>query len=386
MSVIAGLGGLLGVLFAIPLRRTLIVEQQLAFPEGTATAEVLKCGDERSAARKYLAWAAVARRRRQARGDGAQALEPARRRLQPTSARADRVRRHESLSGAARRRLHRGAQHRCARFRRRRNLVVRRDSDLLGVVARAVIPLCSPQFTSGASAADLAGAIWSTKIRFLGVGAMLVGGVWALFALRGSLWSGIARGLRGGTQRSTDVAYDHTDHDAPMRLVLAGIVLVRDPDLRGVLRDRRHARRRDRADGGHGGRGVPVLGGRRLHGGARRLVEQPDLGHHDRDDPADLAPVVVVDRQPRGRGVGGGDHGRRGGLLRGRDLRRYVPGLARGLPARRDAVAPAARAGARRRVRGSGDRADLEPPCSRRTESALRTPITRARWRLRRRP
>ena len=39
---IAALGGLLGVLFTIPLRRALIVEEQLQFPEGIATAEVLK--------------------------------------------------------------------------------------------------------------------------------------------------------------------------------------------------------------------------------------------------------------------------------------------------------------------------------------------------------
>src|SRR5687768_1138296 len=31
---IAGLGGLLGVLFSVPLRRTMIVEQPLPFPEG----------------------------------------------------------------------------------------------------------------------------------------------------------------------------------------------------------------------------------------------------------------------------------------------------------------------------------------------------------------
>ena len=42
VSAIAGLGGLLGVMFTIPLRRSLIVEQQLAYPEGKATAEVLK--------------------------------------------------------------------------------------------------------------------------------------------------------------------------------------------------------------------------------------------------------------------------------------------------------------------------------------------------------
>src|SRR5262245_27063156 len=42
---IAGLGGLLGVLFSVPLRRSLIVDQQMTFPEGKAAAEVLKAGE-----------------------------------------------------------------------------------------------------------------------------------------------------------------------------------------------------------------------------------------------------------------------------------------------------------------------------------------------------
>ncbi len=39
---IAGLGGLLGVLFSVPLRRSMIVEDPLPFPEGKAAAEVLR--------------------------------------------------------------------------------------------------------------------------------------------------------------------------------------------------------------------------------------------------------------------------------------------------------------------------------------------------------
>lgn len=41
---IALVGGILGVCFTIPLRRALIVEAKLAFPEGVATAQVLKSG------------------------------------------------------------------------------------------------------------------------------------------------------------------------------------------------------------------------------------------------------------------------------------------------------------------------------------------------------
>ena len=44
MVAIGIVGGILGVAFTIPLRRALIVEAQLKFPEGVATAEVLKTG------------------------------------------------------------------------------------------------------------------------------------------------------------------------------------------------------------------------------------------------------------------------------------------------------------------------------------------------------
>ena len=58
--IIAGLGGVLGVVFTIPLRRAMIVEQPLTFPEGVATAEVLKVGDTGgSSIRRLILGAAV---------------------------------------------------------------------------------------------------------------------------------------------------------------------------------------------------------------------------------------------------------------------------------------------------------------------------------------
>ncbi|MEA2564037.1 MAG: hypothetical protein QOH06_5541 [Acidobacteriota bacterium] len=58
VMLVSILGGLLGILMMIPLRRAMIVEQhhQLKFPEGTACAEVLKAGasdEERAIAARY---------------------------------------------------------------------------------------------------------------------------------------------------------------------------------------------------------------------------------------------------------------------------------------------------------------------------------------------
>ena len=69
----------------------------------------------------------------------------------------------------------------------------------------------------------LADAIWSAQIRYLGVGAMLVGGVWALISIRSSLVSGIRSGLAGDARGRGDAAVAHTEQDLPMKC---------DPDRR----------------------------------------------------------------------------------------------------------------------------------------------------------
>ena len=51
------------------------------------------------------------------------------------------------------------------------------------------------QQLAGADAETMANAIWSAQVRYLGVGAMLVGGMWALVSIRSSLASGIRSGL-----------------------------------------------------------------------------------------------------------------------------------------------------------------------------------------------
>jgi putative OPT family oligopeptide transporter len=222
VSVIAGIGGLLGVLFTIPLRRSLIIEQRLAFPEGAATAEVLKLGEASGGGARFLAWAAVT---------GAVV------KLAETGLRL--------WSGTAQAAAFLGS-----------STIVYVGTNLSpalisvgyivgfniaallfagGAISWYVaIPLYSTFFldsdlelaaalANGMPAADLAFEIWTSKIRYLGVGAMLVGGCWALISIRSSLFAGVRSGLRR-TQR-TGVQYDHTDHDAPMRLVLCGIAL-----------------------------------------------------------------------------------------------------------------------------------------------------------------
>jgi putative OPT family oligopeptide transporter len=219
---IAGLGGILGVLFSVPLRRALIVEQGLAFPEGKAAAEVLKAGDNPAQGVKILATSALSGGLvKFAAGSGLRLIPD-------TAASAGYLGKAIAYFGT--------------------NL----SPALLGVgyivglnigivmVAGGVlswnlaIPLYSAVFLegnpelatrlAGLAAEDAAGAIWSSQIRYLGVGAMLVGGIWTLIAIRSSLVSGIASGLKA-TRAGIDQVVAHTEQDLPMKSILIGILL-----------------------------------------------------------------------------------------------------------------------------------------------------------------
>jgi len=222
VTLIAGLGGLLGVLFTIPLRRSLIVEQKLAFPEGTATAEVLLAGSSGRGLTLLLGAAVVGSVTKLAEtglrlwGGTAQAAGY----LGQSTIAYVGTNLSPALLGVG---YIVGLNIACLVF-------------FGGVISwHVAIPIYSTLFLSGnpalaaelaagVPAADLAFAIWSAEIRYLGVGAMLVGGVWALISMRGTLWSGVQSGLERRPAAGSR-GYDHTDHDAPMRLVLSGIVL-----------------------------------------------------------------------------------------------------------------------------------------------------------------
>jgi putative OPT family oligopeptide transporter len=84
-----------------------------------------------------------------------------------------------------------------------------------------------PAELATAGAADLAYGVWDSQIRFLGVGAMAVGGLWALFSLRKSLVSGITGGIASYKAMRQGEASDvpRTERDIPMNWVLWALVL-----------------------------------------------------------------------------------------------------------------------------------------------------------------
>ncbi|MHC4415334.1 MAG: OPT family oligopeptide transporter [Planctomycetota bacterium] len=76
-------------------------------------------------------------------------------------------------------------------------------------------------------AAEWANRIWSKRTRFIGVGAMVVGGLWALLRLWKSLLRGIGSGLRAyrAFREGSEVTVKRTDRDTPMQWVGFALIL-----------------------------------------------------------------------------------------------------------------------------------------------------------------
>jgi putative OPT family oligopeptide transporter len=225
---IAGLGGLLGVIFSVPLRRSLIVDQGLAFPEGKAAAEVLKTGENPGAGLKTLSVAAILG------GFVKLAAESGLRLFPDAAASAAWVGKGIAYAGTNLSPALLGVGY-----------IVGLNIGIVvllgGIIGwNVAIPIYSSFFldtdpalaarVASASAADAAGMIWSAQIRYLGVGAMLIGGIWTLISLRKSLFSGIKSGF-AATSKAATSALAESERDVPMKYIVIGLILFTLPLL-----------------------------------------------------------------------------------------------------------------------------------------------------------
>jgi putative OPT family oligopeptide transporter len=219
-TLIAICGGVLGVLFTIPLRKALIVKEKLAFPEGVATAEVLKTGEKGGDAIKYLIIGSLL-------GGlykfGFEALNLWSGLFEKAILLKERYYLYFSLN--------------LSPALVAVGYIVGLNISFLvflgGVISWYVgIPLYilikgAPE---GLSAIQIGGEIWSSHIRYLGVGAMIVGGLWALVGLRSALGQAFEAGVEAFKKGSKALSTtSRTELDTPMSWVLIGIGVMTVP-------------------------------------------------------------------------------------------------------------------------------------------------------------
>jgi putative OPT family oligopeptide transporter len=207
-------GGTMGSLLVVFLRRAYIVDEHLPFPEGIACAQVLRTGADGSASAAPLAWGGLISAALKASQDILG--------LVPGTIVGARWVGRVAMAGSL-------------------NL----SAALLGVGYIIGVGIASLVFLGGAigwlvaipiasaahpelrmlSAVEAAHQIWSTQTRYLGVGAMLVGGIVTLWRLRGPIGRGLVESARMLRERVSASDTRREDRDLSAPAVLGAVAL-----------------------------------------------------------------------------------------------------------------------------------------------------------------
>ncbi|UVE18002.1 oligopeptide transporter, OPT family [Pseudomonas sp. LS44] len=246
-AAICAIGGILGVLYTIPLRRVMVVNSTLPYPEGVAAAEILRVGS--------------------AADDPSQAAPDSQAPGLRDILIGSLVAALFSLCSSGFKLLGEGislwlnAGQAVFRLATGFSLALVGAGYLMGITAGisiivgvviawgVAVPLLTvnavPQV--GQSLSELALQLWSSQVRFLGAGTIGVAALWTLATLLGPMAEGVASSLRA-VRGSAEASGLRTERDMPAKWILsiAGLLLVAlfgvfgyflgaaEPDLTGL--------------------------------------------------------------------------------------------------------------------------------------------------------
>lgn len=225
---VCALGGVLGVMYSIPLRRALVTNSDLPYPEGVAAAEVLKVGSgsrgsEKAAAAEGKAgllvviWSSIVA-----------ALVALLAAMRLAAAEVTKFFGIGAGAGAA------GTSFSLALFGAGHLVGI---SVGLAMLAGLIIAwgVATPILTAGllgtGDMAEVATTVWRTKVRFMGAGAIGVAALWTLGRLAAPLWKGLMGALAAQAKRvaGQGQSLDITERDIPIGIVATVSVLALFP-------------------------------------------------------------------------------------------------------------------------------------------------------------
>lgn len=213
---IAASGGILGVLFSIPLRRVLVHEPMLRFPEGRAIAEVLKSSTEKTGIGNIF-WGGVI-------GGVIELMQMGFKIIASSFTYWFTIGGSLFGFGAGFSATMIGAGY-----------LVGHDMALsifLGAVVAWVVtvPIVSqfyPELLSHHPLPQAAALLWDEHLRYLGIGAMLFAGIWTFIKLLKPLTRSIGISLGSFlSYQNRNKELPRTDRDIPLPFLLIGIMLV----------------------------------------------------------------------------------------------------------------------------------------------------------------
>ncbi len=217
---VAMCGGIIGVLFSVPLRRVLLGDKSLKFPEGTAIGNVLKASAESTAGLKNLVWGGLV--------GGLISLCQAGFKVVSDSLEV------WFQSGASVYGFGLGFNPAliAAGYIVGVNVAV---SILVGVICGWTIgvPVLTHHFgiTSPGDANATAMDMWHHHIRYIGVGTLLVGGIWTLIKLIKPITDGIQSSFATVRliQAGSVTEIPRTERDMPINYVIWSCILLALP-------------------------------------------------------------------------------------------------------------------------------------------------------------
>ena len=208
-------GGVLGVLFSIPLRRLLVNDQALKFPEGRAIAEVLKSSSEKVGMRDLVYGSMI--------GAVLELLQVGFKVVANSWNHWFVIKRSIFGLGAGFSATMIGAGYlvgfdmACSIFA---------GAIISWLMAMPVLSQFFPDFLLQHPTNEAAVLLWNSQLRYLGIGAMLFAGIWTFIKLIRPLANNVYKSLRGFTTKRVDAVLPRTDKDIPLPFILIGVALM----------------------------------------------------------------------------------------------------------------------------------------------------------------
>jgi putative OPT family oligopeptide transporter len=207
-------GGVLGVMFTIPLRRALVTTSDLPYPEGVAAAEVLRVGtgsregaQEGKAGLLAVIWGSIA--------SAAYAAVTATRVFAGEIDYYFRAGASASGIGFSPSFALLGAGHLIG-------LAVGLAILAGFVIAWGIfVPILTAMHPAAGDATTVATTVWRTQVRFIGAGAIGVSAIWTLLRLAVPVWTGLLSAIEASRRRSAGEGHlmPRTERDMPIGIV-----------------------------------------------------------------------------------------------------------------------------------------------------------------------
>lgn len=224
---VCAIGGILGVMYSVPLRRALVTGSDLPYPEGVAAAEVLKVGagteagaEENAKGLRAILFGAL--------GAAGFSLLAAMKLVVAELATAFRVGAGASGASTSLGMALIGVGHLVG-------LTVG-IAMLVGMLTSwaILVPLLTWGQAAGADVTALVNATFRNQVRFIGAGAMGVAAIWTLLKILGPIAAGIRSAMAAAEARRAGGVLELTERDLPIGII-GGVIIASLLPIAGLL-------------------------------------------------------------------------------------------------------------------------------------------------------